>query len=89
MEKNLLIPEEKQKSEALFTKHEVLDTPFTVIEKDGTYYKMCGRYKISTHETLEEATKACKKITWNDIINVIAVINEAREEATKRNKQTD
>ena len=58
---------------------EVEDTPFTVAIEEKRSKVLLGKYKMSEHETKEEAFKEAKRISWNKIVSVIAIILTSKE----------
>ena len=58
---------------------EVEDTPFTVAVEEKRSTVLLGKYKMSEHETKEEAFKEAKTISWNKIVSVIAIILTSKE----------
>ena len=52
-----LLEKAKNQTEEVFKAHEVKNTPFAIIEKDGNYSVVLGRYKLhqGNFKSLEEA----------------------------------
>ena len=52
-----LLEKAKKQTEEVFKAHEVKNTPFAIIEKDGNFSVVLGRYKLhqGSYKTLEEA----------------------------------
>jgi len=54
------------------------DTPFTVVRLDKQYFLSMGKYRLSElYNTYEEATQDIHTITWNRLVQVIAIITLA------------
>ena len=58
---------------------EVVDTPFTIAIEEKRSTVLLGKYKMSEHETEKEAFEEAKRISWNKIVSVIAIILTSKE----------
>lgn len=68
-------------SEELIKRTEVHDSPFTIIGIDGKYFGSMGKYRITeSYDTEDEAYGVTEKITWNRIVQVIAIMLDKQEE---------
>lgn len=57
--------------------HEIKDTPFTIIEtKEGCFGAIANHRITEFYEDIPTAKKETIKITWNRIIQVLAIIIE-------------
>lgn len=56
----------------------VESTPFAIKhnKKENTFDVTMGKFKLSNHNTYEEAEKECLKIDWNRLVKVIYIITE-------------
>lgn len=69
-------------SEELIKRHQVKDTPFTIIElnKDENnkiFFGTLGKYRITEdYKTLEECETEVNIINWNKITNICALLIE-------------
>lgn len=82
-----MVTDKREVNEELIKFHEVEGTPFTVAEeaKEGykEYHVLLGNKRFDTYESLEEAMKEAKEITWNKIFTVIGVAFEKLTENLK------
>jgi hypothetical protein len=64
-------------NEELVKRHEIEETPFTIVETDGYFFATIGQYRITEpKDTLEECRDEVTKFTWNNITNLIITITE-------------
>ena len=71
-------------NEQLVKRYEIENTPFVIVYLDNVYFGTIGQYKITTdYETREEAEEATTKLTWNNITNLIILLNELLNNKTK------
>lgn len=64
-------------NEQLIKRTEIETTPFTIVELDGKHFGTIGKYKITPdYETHEEAHNSVTQLTWNNITNLIFILNE-------------
>lgn len=57
--------------------HEVKDTPFTIVENDEGIFGVLGNYRLTDlkeKKDIEILTEELKEITWNRIIQVMAIM---------------
>ena len=59
----------------------VEETPFHILESEKGYCIVIGKYRLTDwYKTQAEAYEDAEKITWNRIIQVIAVLTQKFEE---------
>lgn len=64
-------------NEQLIKRYEIKDTPFVIVCLDDVYFGTMGQYKITNdYATKEEAEEATTRLTWNNITNLIILLNE-------------
>ena len=90
-----LLEKAKNQTEEVFKAHEVKNTPFAIIEKDGDYSVVLGRYKLheGNYKTLEEAQEEAAREDWERIMQVCGImiansdeINELKTEIKELKK---
>lgn len=65
------------KQDYLIEYEHVKDTPFTIVSKEERHFGVMGQHQITkVEEDKEKLRKELKKITWNRLIQVIAIIKE-------------
>lgn len=63
------------------------NTPFAIVRLDNKYFVGCGQYRLTNYmDTKDEAEEYARRITWNNITAVIAVIVHAEIEAALKIK---
>ena len=69
--------ENTNKQECLIEYEHIRDTPFTIVSKEEGHFGVMGKHQIT--ETTEDKKKLrteLKKVTWNRLIQVIAILKE-------------
>jgi hypothetical protein len=67
----------KVENEQLIKRHEIKDTPFTIVEIEGEFFGSMGQYRLTEkYETYQEAHDAVTANTLNNITNLIITIHE-------------
>ena len=75
----LLGNEDKQDSNSnvLIERIEIPSTPFMAVRKEKDWYVMLGNYRLTPElESFHDASKEALLITWNKIMNVMAIMVE-------------
>nr|QJB21295.1 MAG: hypothetical protein [Microvirus sp.] len=71
-----LLENARQQSQEAFKVHEVENTPFAIIEKDGNFIVVLGKYRL--HEvqfkTKEEAEVEAAREDWERIMQVCGIM---------------
>ncbi len=63
-------------------------TPFTVISTEGKNFGVMGGFRITEEmKSVGEVEDELKCITWNRIVQVIMILNEMKDEASKEIKK--
>lgn len=76
-----ILRNEVEKTEELFKRHEVKDTPFTIVELDGEFFAVLGKFRLTEpKESFEDAVEEVTAFTWNRIIQVMMLVNEQMKE---------
>ena len=84
-----LLEKAKSQTEEVFKAHEVKNSPFAIIENDGNFNVVLGRYKLhqGSYKTLEEAQDEAAREDWERIMQVCGImiansdeINELKNE---------
>ena len=90
-----LLENAKKQTEEVFKVHEVNNTPIAIIEKDGNFNVVLGRYKLheGNYKTLEEAQDEAAREDWERIMQVCGImiansdeINELKTEIKELKK---
>lgn len=55
-------------------------TPFTIVKREKEYLTVMGKHLLAKHDTKEEAEKEAVNITWNRIVQVVAIFISEQEE---------
>jgi len=64
-------------NEELIKRYEIEETPFTIVYTNNVYFGTMGQYKLTKdYDTKEEAEKAVTAVTWNNITNLVILLNE-------------
>ena len=64
-------------NQELIKRHEIKDTPFTIVEIDGEFFGAMGQYRLTEKfNTYEEAHNTITANTWNNITNLILTLHE-------------
>jgi hypothetical protein len=64
--------------------HSVNDTPFVVARQNEDWFVIMGKHRLTNSiETFEEAVQEAEKITWNKVVQVIAIILENEKQLNK------
>jgi hypothetical protein len=72
----------------LIERVDVKGTPFTVISTDEKHFGVMGGFRITENmESVGEVEDELKCITWNRIVQVMMILNELKEEASKAIKE--
>jgi len=67
----------KVENEQLIKRHEIKDTPFTIVEIEEEFFGSMGQYRLTEkYGTYQEAHDAVTANTWNNITNLIITIHE-------------
>lgn len=72
----------KQNSNSeMIKRHDVKDTPFTIIETESTLFGTMGSYRITEYEskekkTAEKLSNELKNFNWNRVIQVVMLLTE-------------
>lgn len=63
------------------SRHEVENSPFTVVGNDiGGWVGTMGKYRLTEPvETLEKCKEEVSEITWNRLVQVFLLINKTEE----------
>lgn len=71
-----LLDKAKSQTEEVFKAHEVKNSPFAIIEKDGNFNVVLGRYKLhqGSYKTLEEAHEEAAREDWERIMQVCGIM---------------
>lgn len=70
----------EEKGTQLIERKEIKDSPMTIVKTDKGYFTAIGKYRLCDFkETKDEALKSTE-LTWDNIINVMAVVHESYEE---------
>ncbi len=79
-----LIKEGTEKGEELLTKVQIKDSPFVVVEEKGKFYGLVGKYRLTEEcDTREKAIEETTKMTWDNLIKVMIVIQDMGIEINK------
>ena len=69
--------ENTNKQECLIEYEHIKDTPFTIVSKEEGHFGVMGKHQITeVKENKEVLRRELKKITWNRLIQVIAILKE-------------
>jgi len=61
----------------LIKRHEIKDTPFTIIEIENKFFATMGQFRLTeTYDTYQEAHDKITANTWNNITNLILTLHE-------------
>ena len=64
-------------NQELVKRHEIKDTPFTIVEIEGEYFGTMGQYRLTEKfTTYEEAHDTITANTWNNITNLILTLHQ-------------
>lgn len=64
-------------NEELVKRHEIKDTPFTIVEIEGEFFATMGQYRLTEKfKTYEEAHDTITANTWNNVTNLIITLHE-------------
>lgn len=64
-------------TESYYEKEEVKGTPFTIITLENRIFGTIGEHRITEYSTSKtEIRKELEKITWNRIVQVLAILIE-------------
>ena len=78
--KSLLNGKNFKENKELLERHEVENTPFTIIGTEGKYFGSMGKFRITEPKgTKEEIEKELGEITWNRIVQIILLLLEVVE----------
>lgn len=77
---------DKQNSgnQELIKRTEMANSPFEIITTDEGSFGVMGKWRITETSTEEIIKLELEQITWNRIVQVIALINEAQKELEKQ-----
>ena len=65
------------RQECLIEYEHIKDTPFTIVSKEKEHFGVMGKHQITeVKENKEVLRRELKKITWNRLIQVIAILKE-------------
>jgi len=72
---------EMEKEVTPISRHEVEESPFTVVGNDeGGWVGTMGKYRITEqYDSKEDCIIEVGKITWNRIVQVLILINQIKE----------
>lgn len=80
--KQTTIEEQIEKAEQLVENFDVENTPFTVVHftEKGHYFGALGKYRLTEYyDNRAKAEKEVRRLDWNNIFRVLAVILETYE----------
>jgi hypothetical protein len=77
---------DKQNSgnQELIKRTEMANSPFEIITTEEGSFGVMGKWRITETSTEEIIKTELEQITWNRIVQVIALINEAQKELEKQ-----
>ncbi len=79
-----LIKEGTEKGTSILEKVNIPDSPFIIVEENGKFYGLLGKYRLTEEcETREEAVKETTKMTWDNLIKMMIVIQDMEIEINK------
>ena len=79
-----LIKEGTEKGSETLKKEAIPNTPFVVIEENGKFYGLIGKYRLTEEcETRREAVTETTKMTWDNLIKMMIVIQDMEIEINK------
>ena len=79
-----LINEGTEKGTETIKKENIPDTPFVVVEENGKFYGLLGKYRLTEEcETRDEAVKETTKMTWDNLIKMMIVVQDMEIEINK------
>ena len=68
---------DSSKNELLLEREIIDNTPFTLVKQEGKIFGVMGNHRITEFfKSKKECKTALKKITWNRIVQVIAIMGE-------------
>lgn len=74
---NVKETDNNESSSELIKRHEIEDTPFTVIEIEGVFFGVMGQYRLTDErDNFDEVEKLLKDFTWNRVIQVLLLMSE-------------
>lgn len=71
---------DKQKS--AFESWQIDNTPFTIVKREDEYLTVMGKHLLATHKSKREAEKEATQITWERVVQVIAIFISEQEQVT-------
>ena len=72
----------------MIERNEIKGTPFTIISTNGEHFGVMGSYRITENmNSVGEVEDELKCITWNRIVQVMMILNELKETASKAIKE--
>jgi len=79
-----LIKEGTEKGSEILEKEVIPQTPFVIIKEKDKYYGLIGRYRLTEPcETREEAIQETTKMTWDNLIKIMIVVQDMELEIKK------
>jgi hypothetical protein len=73
------ITDNKKSGEELIKRKDIKDSPFEIITINGESFGAMGQYRITEKGKFKDIEKELSKITWNRIVQVVMLLDEAKE----------
>jgi hypothetical protein len=55
----------------------IKDTPFIVLEEEGGFYGLMGKYRLTeVKKNKDEVINEVTELSWNNIIKVMMIVND-------------
>lgn len=72
-----VVKEKNKKNKELVERHEIENSPFTVIKTENDVFGTMGKYRITEpYDSIEECEKALKEFSWNRVMQVVMLLVE-------------
>lgn len=74
---NILEKEVNKQNSSFIEREEIKDSPFMIISTEEGHFGVMAEYRITEiRNSKEEVMQELERITWNRIVQVIALVNE-------------
>lgn len=71
-------------NEELVKRHDIEETPFTIVEAAGGYWGTMGKYRITEKlESKKAVEDAIMPQTWNNLVRIMVLVTESINQKSK------